>query len=53
MGNWIRVRLDWVEGVSLGVRLTVLVAVPLAVIAAVSVVLIGGRWTAASEIGAF
>jgi len=53
MGNWIRARFDWVEGVSLGVRLTVLVAVPLAAIAAVSVVLIGGRWTAASEIGAF
>ena len=53
VGGWIRACLDRVEGVSLGVCLTVLVAVPLAAIAAVSVVLIGGRWTAASEIGAF
>ena len=53
VGGWIRACVDGLESVSLGVRLTVLVAVPLTAIVAVSVVLIGGRWTAASEIGAF
>lgn len=53
MRSWIRARLDGLEGVSLGARLTVLVAVPLVVIAAVSFVMLIGRWAAASESSAF
>lgn len=53
MRKWLRVRLEGIERVSLGMRLTVLVAVPLLVIVAVSAVLIAGRWTASSEIAAF
>ena len=45
--------LQWLEGMSLGVRLAVLVTVPLLVIALSATLALHGRWSSASESATF